>query len=701
MRYHWLFLIAALLLSSNMAFASNPASARAGKYTVVLSSQPSPPVVGNNILVVMVTVGGKPVSGLGVVLHIDMTNMPMPMDVTANPGAKEGEYGAVVPLAMAGTWKVDATVHQMAGMTMEGDGTAHFLLDTGKGITVQGGGIAVPLSIVFLVLILAASLVTLIFYMRIPVKQRGYLVGTLTLLIVLVATIAIVNKYRDPKTSTVIASATMDMGTQAAPGTVAVYTEIVSETAFQASATYTGTVVPDQEEDVYPRVTGRLVFMPFYAGDHIVAGQLVARLDTQELAAKQQQAAFGSVEANQGIDSANAEIDLARAAQGKAQRTRQQAEAQLTQAQAAVRSAESAVQSAQSGIEQANQAVTQAQSDVDAAQADVTYWRAEIAREQKLYAQGAIAKEELDREISQNSAALAKLKQTQAGVRVAQIGVTRANLEQARAMADRDSANGRVAETQASVLSADADIQAAQAAISDAKAKAGMANASAGQARAQLTEASTVKGYTEIHAAYGGVVTARNIAPGTLVQPGMSILKIAKTEIVRIQVNVSQADLSLVSRGQTLIAHAIDAPNLLIHARITAIFPAQDTSARTAIIEARVANPGNRLHLGEYLAVDLPLGSGQRPALSAPTMALQVRDGQSSLFIATTDGVRSIAKRVTVTIGRMSNARTEILTGVKVGDQVITSGFADLHDGDAITVLPAGAGISPVPVYAR
>ncbi|HEY3378933.1 MAG TPA: efflux RND transporter periplasmic adaptor subunit [Armatimonadota bacterium] len=694
MRYYGLFLVAALLLSSSLAFAAGPPSAKAGKYTVELSSQPSPPVVGANLLVITVKDGETPVAGAGVAVHVDMTSMPMPADVKAAPGTKDGEYGATVNLGMAGTWQVDVAVQQMAGMKMDGDGAAHFVVATGKGITAKDRGVAIPWFAVFVVFIIAATIVTIPLYTRMPVHQRGYLVGTLTLLIVLVGTIAVVKKYRDPKTSTVIASANMDMSAQAAPGTVAVAAETIHPTTFQASASYTGTVVPDQEEDVYPRVTGRLILMPFYPGDRIAPGQLVARLDSRELLTKEQQAAYGSAAANQGITAANADVASARAAQRKAQRSRQQTAAQLTQAQAAVRSAESAVQSAQSGVEQANEAVVQAQSEVDTAQAEMTYWTAEIAREQKLYTQGAIAKEELDRETSQAAAAQAKLKQVQAGVRTAQVGVTRAKQDQARAEADRDSANGRVAEVQAAVLAAESDIQAAQAATTGASAKAGMANAAAGQARAQLSEASTVKGYTEIRASYGGVVTARNISPGTLVQPGMSMMKIAKTDVVRIQVNVSEADLSQVTVGQTMLAHTIDAPNQPLAARISAVFPAQDPSARTAIVEARVPNTGGRLRPGQYLAIELRLGSNQRPALSVPTSALIARDNQASVFVVASDGLRTTAKREIVTTGRVSNARTEILTGLKDGDQVITSGLANLHDGDAVTVLQQGAASS-------
>lgn len=737
MKYCWLLIMVAIIFTTHLAWAATPETAMAGKYSIELSSQPSPPVVGENLLVITVKAGNQPVSNSAVDVHIDMTSMSMPADSKAAPGAKPGEYGATVNFAMAGAWKVDIAVQQMPGMAMAGDGTAHFFINTGKGIVSKGNGPAIPWSGILVVLLILATLLTIIFYRHIPAKQRGYLVGTLTLLIVLVGTIVIVEKYRDTKTSTVLASANMNMSTQAAPGTVAVTTDIVTETPFQASVTYTGTVAPDQEEDVFPRITGRLVFMPFYPGDHIAKGQVVARLDTAELAAKEAQALYGSQSASQGISAANADISTAQAGQAKALRVVDQAQAQLQQVQSAARGAESAVKAAQSevtaarqmsqeadsavlsaqaGVKQANEAVLQAQSDVESTQADVAYWTAEIAREKKLYAQGAIAKEEYDRETAQSVAANAKVNQMKAAVRTAQAGVTRAKQEvvqaQARqaaaqaaiatsearveqSQADRDSARQKISEAQAGIQTALADVRAAASSVTGAAAKARMASASSRQAHAQLTEASTVKGYTEIRASSGGVVTARNVAPGTLVQPGMAIMKIAKTDVVRIQVNVSAGDLAQISIGQTISAHTIDAPDQPFSARISAVFPTQDPSARTAIVEARVPNVDGRLRPGQYLSVDLALGKNQHPTLSVPTTALNTRDGQSSVFMMVNDGVRTTAKRVLVTTGRVSNTRTEILSGLQVGDQVITSGQANLHDGDAATVLRPNENSTP------
>ncbi len=211
---------------------------------------------------------------------------------------------------------------------------------------------------------------------------RGVVVGVVTIAVVLAGTMLVVRKYRDPTISTVIGSSVMDMDAmKPAPSAVAVATEIVSPTPFEETASYTGTVLPDLEEDIYPRVMGRLTYMPFYPGQHVQAGEVVARLDAKELEASAAGAASG-----------------VRAAQGDVQTARAEA------------------REAGRAVDSAHAAVTQAQSQVASAQADVTYWEAEVPREQDLYTKGFIARQELDKEKSQAAAAKAKLAEMQAGV---------------------------------------------------------------------------------------------------------------------------------------------------------------------------------------------------------------------------------------------------------------------------------------------
>jgi len=724
----YLMLWAMVMLVGGMAWAT--VTARAGKYTVEVSSTPSPLTVGSNLLVINVKDGNTPLSGATVNVHLDMTTMPMPADAPATPGMKSGQYGAVVNLSMAGAWKVDVAVQRMVGKKMHGDGTAHFLAATGKGLTAQGSLPEIPWFAIIAITLGLAVLLMVILRNRIPSRLRGVLGGSLTLLIVLFGTITVVQKYRDNKTATVIGSATMDMDTSAAaPGTTAVVTETEHAGPFQATATYTGTVVPDLEEDIYPRVTGRLISMPFYPGDYIAPGQVVAQLDSAELSAKEAQARFGSQGAAQGITAANADLATARAQYARAQKAVDQAQAQLAQVEAAATSAEGAVKAAQgelhstrqlakeadsavsamqAAVTQADETVGQAQSEVDSAQADVTYWATEIGRELKLYEQGAIAKEELDRETAQAATARAKLNQTKAAVRTAEAGVTRAkgefaqaqarqaasqtaiNTAEARvaqALAERDSAKGKIVEARAAVQSAQAEGRAAEAAITGATAKVGVADAAAKQAGAALAEAGTVRDYTVIRAGMGGVVTARNVAPGVLVQPGTAILKLAKLDIVRIQANVSEADLGQIRIGQPISARSAGTASRSFNARISAIFPAHDAGSHTAVVEARIPNPGMQLQAGQFLSVDIPLGMSNPLSITAPTSALFIRGGEASLFLAASDGMHTFARRVPVTTGRMNNGRTEILTGVQDGDEVIISGLANLHDGDVVTAV--------------
>jgi RND family efflux transporter MFP subunit len=69
-----------------------------------------------------------------------------------------------------------------------------------------------------------------------------------------------------------------------------VVTAPVERGRITGTVTYTGSVVPFNEEDIYPRVTGRIVEMPVYPGDAVRPGQVLARLDSVELSSRVREA---------------------------------------------------------------------------------------------------------------------------------------------------------------------------------------------------------------------------------------------------------------------------------------------------------------------------------------------------------------------------------------------------------------------------
>src|SRR6266498_3873303 len=75
---------------------------------------------------------------------------------------------------------------------------------------------------------------------------------------------------------------------------------------------YTGSVAAFNEEDVYPRVTGRIVDMPVYPGDAVRQGQVVARLDSVELSSRVGEAEAGLATAQAGRAQMEADLSAAR-----------------------------------------------------------------------------------------------------------------------------------------------------------------------------------------------------------------------------------------------------------------------------------------------------------------------------------------------------------------------------------------------------
>ena len=145
------------------------------------------------------------------------------------------------------------------------------------------------------------------------------------------------------------------------------------------AVTYTGSVAPLNEEDIYPRVTGRIVEMSVYPGDAVRPGQVVARLDSVELSSR-------VAEAEAGLTTAQA--------------SRAQMEADLVAAQ---------------------HAVTQMERELAMVDAELTYARSLIVRTERLFNTGAVSRQEYesDRAMAASAeakreAALAKIEQARA-----------------------------------------------------------------------------------------------------------------------------------------------------------------------------------------------------------------------------------------------------------------------------------------------
>jgi multidrug efflux pump subunit AcrA (membrane-fusion protein) len=239
-------------------------------------------------------------------------------------------------------------------------------------------------------------------------KKWAYIFATTALLITLAVTIFIVKKYKDPMHMSILASGmSMDMESMGGQkGSIPVATASVERGFIHAVLSYTGTVIPYTEQDIYPRVTGMVTEMLVYPGDEVQPGQVLVRLDSVELASRYNEARFNAEVSESEVIKAKQELDAAKA--------------RLSAVKAATEEAE----------------------------ANLEYWQNEISRAEKLFKNGAISQEEYQRERSEYRSALARQKHTHDTHEEAEAMMKAAmsNLKKAQAMVQQSKAAQKTAQ---------------------------------------------------------------------------------------------------------------------------------------------------------------------------------------------------------------------------------------------------------------
>lgn len=246
----------------------------------------------------------------------------------------------------------------------------------------------------------------------------------LLLVIVVVACVVIVQVFKKPGQMSVIESQAMDMTVMLPPkGALPVGIAAVKRESISSTLTYTGTVQAFTDEDIYPRVTGLIAKMPVYAGDRVKKGQLLVQLDPSE-----------SSEYSARRDEALYQEDAAQHNAGIAKSEFAQKKYQLQAAKDA---------------EQASQ------KSVDEAKARVDYWKPELERQSALLKQQVISIDEYQKELAEYNSAQSKLEQEQA--KLSEAG----NLRMA-AQADLDTMIHHIGHQSASAKQAEAALKAAK-----------------------------------------------------------------------------------------------------------------------------------------------------------------------------------------------------------------------------------------------
>ncbi|HQS81030.1 MAG TPA: efflux RND transporter periplasmic adaptor subunit [Thiobacillus sp.] len=178
-----------------------------------------------------------------------------------------------------------------------------------------------------------------------------------------------------------------------------------------------------------------------------------------------------------------------------------------------------------------------------------------------------------------------------------------------------------------------------------------------------------VKDRIAITAPIGGELQSLDVRPGMTLSGGQTLARINGIASVWLDVAVPQAQAGQVRTGHTAEARFAAFPGETVTGRVIAILPGIDPAARALTVRIELPNHNGRIRPG--LSAEVQIAGATAIALTVPSEAV-IRSSRRALVIVAEDNGRY--RPVEVTLGRQANERTEVLTGLAEGQQVVASG---------------------------
>lgn len=185
--------------------------------------------------------------------------------------------------------------------------------------------------------------------------------------------------------------------------------------------------------------------------------------------------------------------------------------------------------------------------------------------------------------------------------------------------------------------------------------------------RQRLEAARATLAKTRIHALVDGVVQTRDVEPGDLVQPGRTLLVIARSGSSEVLLPLDEKSLAPVQLGQAAKIIADAYPDRVLQAQVSFIAPSVDTTRGTIDVHLDLQEPADFLRQGMTVSVNIETGRREQ-ALVVPHDALRAQEGNRAQVLKVSAGV---VEQVNVRLGLRGTALSEVVEGLAAGDLVI------------------------------
>ena len=210
------------------------------------------------------------------------------------------------------------------------------------------------------------------------------------------------------------------------------------------------------------------------------------------------------------------------------------------------------------------------------------------------------------------------------------------------------------------------------------------------QAEAKIHEIRATIERKTIHAPFSGVLGIRQVNLGQYMTGGDAVVALQSLNPIYINFGVPQQEASQARLGRSVRITASDLSDVAFDGRISAVDSVVNEATRNIRVQATLANPGGKLRPGMFVQTQILLGTS-RTVVALPGSAISYAPYGDSVFVVTDlkDPHGQTYRGVRQQFVKVEGSRGDqvgIASGVKPGDEVVTSGAFKLRNAAAVFV---------------
>jgi membrane fusion protein (multidrug efflux system) len=193
-----------------------------------------------------------------------------------------------------------------------------------------------------------------------------------------------------------------------------------------------------------------------------------------------------------------------------------------------------------------------------------------------------------------------------------------------------------------------------------------------------------------ITAPFSGILGIRQVNVGQYLSSGDPIVQLQSLNPIYVNFDVPQQATSQMRTGRDVRITTDDLVGVEFTGRITAIDSVVNSETRNIQVQATLANPEGRLRPGMFVQAQVVLGSG-RSVIALPATAISYAPYGDSVYVVSNlkgpngESYRGVRQQFVKVEGTRGD-QVGVVSGVKAGDEVVTSGVFKLRNAAAVLV---------------